>query len=239
MIAPLSLWSILLYIFSMKKLYIDTLDALSTLVHDDVIQVAHAHDGWVRIGVPGGRSVAPLIKGILSCPQETLARIRLYLVDERLSGDTNSDTLLNVGLKDAFAKELLVPDQLIVPRQDHSFIEDGGQLDLLFLGVGEDGHVASLFPGSYPGLDARKIPEVTCVENSPKPPAERVTVTYRGLRKVAKRAKTYLLFLGEGKRNALERLLGGNEGASTLPCEFFPHEWFKVDIITDIQEMQP
>ncbi len=42
----------------------------------------------------------------------------------------------------------------------------------------------------------------------------------------------------EGKRNALDRLLAGKENPSSLPCMFFPREWFTVDIITDLQEMR-
>lgn len=48
--------------------------------------------------------------------------------------------------------------------------------DLAILGVGEDGHVASIFPGS-PVVDSTDLVEV--VTDSPKPPATRITVTPR------------------------------------------------------------
>lgn len=48
-------------------------------------------------------------------------------------------------------------------------------LDVLWLGVGDDGHVASLFPGS-PLLDERRR-YVAAVRDSPKPPARRLTLT--------------------------------------------------------------
>ena len=49
------------------------------------------------------------------------------------------------------------------------------RLDLALLGVGADGHVASLFPG-HPALDETER-YVVAVRDAPKPPAERLTVT--------------------------------------------------------------
>ncbi|WP_320129571.1 6-phosphogluconolactonase [uncultured Sphaerochaeta sp.] len=221
----------------MKKIYLALSDTLALLVHDDVVDIAGNQKGLIRIGLPGGRSALPLIQGILSCPQDILSRLRLYLVDERLSEDTNFNTLYKAGLEEAFNKGILKPDQLIVPKVGHPFIENEGELSLLYLGVGEDGHFASLFPGSYPCLDEPGKAEVAFVDNSPKPPAGRITVTYSGFRAKASQAKIRLLFLGEGKRMALSRLLGGREKVSTLPCSFFSLEGFSVDIVTDLKGM--
>ncbi|KAK3042087.1 hypothetical protein RJ639_001789, partial [Escallonia herrerae] len=49
------------------------------------------------------------------------------------------------------------------------------KFDLMLLGMGPDGHVASLFPG-HPRLEENKQ-WVTCVEDSPKPPEE-ITFTF-------------------------------------------------------------
>jgi 6-phosphogluconolactonase len=222
----------------MKKISIEGLAALSPLVLAHLDTVASQHGGGIRIGVPGGRSAAPLIQGLLSADDSLLARVQLYLVDERIAGDRNLDTLLAVGLAQAIATGRMTSDQLVVPQLGGLLLPEGEHLDLLYLGVGEDGHIASLFPGSYPELDARTTAQIVVVADSPKPPLERVTLSYRGFRTIAKQAHTYLLFFGEGKRNALDRLLAGKENPSSLPCMFFPHEWFTVDIITDLQEMR-
>jgi 6-phosphogluconolactonase len=83
------------------------------------------------------------------------------------------------------------------------------ELDVLLVGMGEDGHVASLFPG-HVLLGSNHNVGVLC--DSPKPPSERVTLTVKSL----STADTSILFAaGDGKRSAIQRLLAGD---STLPA---------------------
>lgn len=78
--------------------------------------------------------------------------------------------------------------------------EHGGDtFEVLILGVGPDGHVASLFPGS-PHLDAEGI--AVGVTDSPKPPARRVSLTLGSLNR--SRA-VWFLAAGEEKSAAVAR----------------------------------
>lgn len=223
----------------MKTISISNPGEFAPLVTVHIQEALRSHDGQVRIGVPGGRGAIPVIQGLSGCEKELLGRVELYLVDERLTGPTNRDTLLDVGLRQLIEGGGFAEAQLHVPQPDRPFFEFTGELDLLYLGVGEDGHVASLFPGSYPDLDARDIAQTAYVSDSPKPPPERVSVTYRGFRTYAKKAQVFLLFFGEGKRSAYERFLLAQELPSTLPCMFFPREWFPVTVVTDLQGGRP
>lgn len=72
-------------------------------------------------------------------------------------------------------------------------------LDLIFLGLGEDGHVASLFPQESEA--ARANPAVyRVITDSPKPPANRVTLGYAA---IAAAKNVWVLASGAGKETAL------------------------------------
>jgi len=79
-----------------------------------------------------------------------------------------------------------------------------GQFDIMMLGMGPDGHVASLFPG-FPQLDATDAVAVG-VTGSPKPPPERISLTFEALRRSR---SVWFLVSGEGKADAVSRALAG------------------------------
>ena len=75
----------------------------------------------------------------------------------------------------------------------------------VLLGLGEDGHTASLFPG-HPAASAEVAP-VVAVRGAPKPPLDRVSLTLPVFRRAK---KTILLTAGEHKREPLARVLAGD-----------------------------
>ena len=76
-------------------------------------------------------------------------------------------------------------------------------LDLVLLGMGEDGHVASLFPGDEAAL-ADHVAVFRPVRNSPKPPPKRVTL---GLGAIIAAREVWVLVTGAGKVPALRDAL--------------------------------
>ena len=82
------------------------------------------------------------------------------------------------------------------------------RLDVAFLGLGEDGHTASLFPGD-PALEIRDLLAVPVV--AAKSPPNRITLTLPVLR--ATRALV-ILATGPGKRDAVGRVLAGPDPAT-------------------------
>jgi 6-phosphogluconolactonase len=76
-------------------------------------------------------------------------------------------------------------------------------LDIVVLGIGEDGHTASLFPG-HAALNAHNL--VVGIDDSPKPPPERITLTLPVLR-AAKRV--IILATGSGKAEAVAQAKQG------------------------------
>jgi len=76
-------------------------------------------------------------------------------------------------------------------------------LDLIFLGMGKDGHVASLFPGESENAAASKA-VYRAVKDSPKPPQNRVTLGYAA---IAAARQVWVLVSGTGKKTALHESL--------------------------------
>jgi len=76
-------------------------------------------------------------------------------------------------------------------------------LDLIFLGMGEDGHVASLFPREPEAMVNDKA-VYRVIANSPKPPPDRVTLGYQA---IAAARQVWVLASGPGKESALRESL--------------------------------
>ncbi|MFA7241968.1 MAG: 6-phosphogluconolactonase [Sulfuricellaceae bacterium] len=86
-------------------------------------------------------------------------------------------------------------------------LRDVPEFDLVLLGLGEDGHTASLFPGQPWGADCA-APAALAVRDAPKPPAARISLSAWRL---GLARQVIFLVTGTGKSAAVQRWRGGAE----------------------------
>jgi len=92
--------------------------------------------------------------------------------------------------------------------------DDRPSLDAVLLGLGEDGHVASLFP--YARSLREQARSVIVVRDSPKPPPVRLTMT---VPLINRSAAVHLLVVGDDKADAVQATLDGARDSNRWPAQ--------------------
>ena len=84
-------------------------------------------------------------------------------------------------------------------------LKDVTDFDVVLLGMGEDGHTASLFPGHDWGA-VPDSPDVLAVYDAPKPPPERVSLSAARLNRSS---RVWFVITGSGKKTAIAHWKAG------------------------------
>lgn len=174
-----------------------------------------------RVGVSGGSVASILSEGMYDLRSD-FSKWQIFFCDERIVPEEDKESTYGVYKRDLLDIHPEFPRTAFYPvnctlsateaAEDYektirkAFKMEGSpevpSFDLLILGIGPDGHTASLFPG-HPLLDENsKL--IAPIENSPKPPPKRVTMTYR----LINNAKICLFGAqGQSKAEILKRIL--------------------------------
>ena len=160
------------------------------------------------IVLTGGQSVLSLYK-ILSKADSNWDKWHIYIGDERFlpaeHKDRNDQTINEIWLDNStiskknihFIKAEL---GLLEARVEYeNTLKKIDKFDVVLLGMGEDGHIASLFPNHVYPEDQMVIVE----QGSPKPPKERISMSYQQLNKAH---YVFKLIIGESKQKAVTLL---------------------------------
>ncbi|MEN5305112.1 6-phosphogluconolactonase [Pseudomonas sp. TWI628] len=205
----------------------------ATLAHEvaERLRAAIAAKGQACVVLSGGRSPVPFLEKLAGEPLDW-AKITVSLADERWvpveHADSNAGLLARHLLKGAAAKARFVGLYQQAGNLDAAAasadqaLAELPPIDVLVLGMGDDGHTASLFPGS-PHLAEGLDPENTrrCLPMlAPSVPRQRLSMT-RSL--LASAAFIALAVQGPGKLATLRAALAGKD-LSEMPIRAFLHD---------------
>ncbi|HEY7962106.1 MAG TPA: 6-phosphogluconolactonase [Solirubrobacteraceae bacterium] len=214
-----------------------------------LLERAREQRGRAHVALSGGTTPARTYE-LLAAALADWSEIDVWFADERCVNPDDEQSNYRM------ARETLLDRVAIVPERIHRMegergpeqgaaryaqalrehlpdVEPGSPvLDVIVLGIGPDGHVASLFPGA-PALDAGEGAVCLGVLDSPKPPPQRITLSLAVLR-AARRC--LLLATGSAKRTAVTAALA--EPTRDVPASLLRRERLSV-ILDDAASPSP
>jgi 6-phosphogluconolactonase len=207
-----------------------------------LLNVALEQRSSAHLALSGGTTPARTYELLASSPVEW-QRTDVWFADERCVGPQDAESNYRLAAESLLGTAQVPPERVhrmegeLGPQpganayahelRSHLAAEDEQLpvLDVVVLGIGPDGHVASLFPGAAT-LDAPETEICLGVEDSPKPPPERITLSLQMLR-VARCC--VLLATGAGKADAVDAMLG--DPSRHVPASLLARE--RLTVIAD------
>lgn len=199
------------------------IDQASSRFVDTVAEIVNSDDGGVhgdgiaRVVFTGGGAGIKLLSRLVRAKTLDWSRIHVFFGDERNVPVYDPES--NEGqARYALLNHVHIPEANIHGyRAGSTTLEDAAEnyaraieqfapqgFDLHLMGMGPDGHINSLFPHSKQLAERDQL--VVAVKDSPKPPAERITLA---LPAVTRAREVWLLVSGSEKAPAAHQLIAG------------------------------
>jgi 6-phosphogluconolactonase len=149
----------------------------------DALKKAISADSAVSLALAGGTTPRAAYEALAKIPGIDWSKVSVYFGDERAVPPTHPDSNFSMAKTALFDRVPLPthnihritaenPDQDAAARAYEALLPT--RISVLVLGIGEDGHTASLFPGSS-ALNERERRVLPVI--GPKPPPQRLSIT--------------------------------------------------------------
>lgn len=166
------------------------------------IKTVISQKGKAVLALPGGRSIVGVLKELKN-KKVDWSKVEIFLTDERVVPIEDKESNYKLIMENLNSKigPKIHPFDLNKRIKDYNqqFQQAGGHFDLIVLGVGEDGHIASLFP-HHPVLEVKEKKYLE-INNASKPPLRRITASPE----IIKDANVViLLFVSKEKKKAYQ-----------------------------------
>jgi 6-phosphogluconolactonase len=206
---------------------------IKTFADDSTLARAAAVDWLALLGKSNGPQLAALSGGriakaffaaiaeLAKASGATVGNVHFFWADERCVPPGDSESNFRLAEENLFRPLRIAPEKIhrlkgelppkeAVVQANEEILRiapknaDGIPVfDIIFLGIGPDGHTASLMPNAGPAVLESREPFVH-VDNSPKPPPNRITMTYPVL---AAAKQVWTLVTGTDKADAFRESL--------------------------------
>ena len=211
-------------------------DHLSAYVEDRIVDI-NGDQGVVRIAISGGKSIVPFLREMKTQGALPWPRIEIFQIDERYvppDDQESNQRVLKEILGEDFCKDIgelnlfntTLPVEMAVKEyQERLDNLDGKYFDLVILGAGLDGHIASLFPGgNYLKHLSQGVVATTAARDFAV--AQRLSLT---IESILNCEEILLILNGYEKSLVLQEILEGSKKASEFPVKFLlAHQSLKI-----------
>ncbi len=196
-------------------------------------QAAASRTGPISLALAGGSTPRAMHEALARLPDVPWQRVAIYFGDERCVPPDSPDSNFRMA-RESLLERVPIPaeqvyrmpaeqaDRALAARTYAGLLP--ASLDLLILGIGEDGHTLSLFPGasSIGETELRVLPVI-----GPKPPPERLTLLPSA---IAAARDVLMLASGAGKAEAVKRALEGDWDPSATPAQLARDAFWVLDV---------
>jgi len=186
-------------------------------------KVANNTTDICRIALSGGTTPEPLYKALSKIKTIDFSKIEFYQVDERYIPHDNNNSnykLINETLIKPLGSKLknfhYFDTTLTVKKCINDYLNKikNIEFDLIILGMGTDGHIASLFPDNKKDLDNQNPAIHTVTKKFTI--KDRLTIS---LKKIKESSVILLLLKGDDKKNVLDKLLNSKKSIYEMPVK--------------------
>lgn len=194
----------------------ETADQVAQAAYQQILKAAEqaiAEHGSFKLVLAGG-STPEKVYRLLAQANADWSNWYIYYGDERCLPADHADRNSLMATQ-AFLEKVAIPNAQIftIPaelgpeqaaKKYQQIVADALPFDMVLLGMGEDGHTASLFPGHQHQEDEL----AHAVYNSPKPPPERVSISAKAL---SNTKQLIFLITGTNKQEAVKNWRAGQD----------------------------
>ena len=177
--------------------------------------------GGCALALTGGRTPEPVYRALAERPGLPWPAVSVFFGDERAVPPEHPESNYAMAFATLLSRVALPPVQIHRMQAERSDLEQAAReyaallpqrLDLLLLGIGADGHTASLFPGA--GALAERERRVVTASGG-QPPRARLTITPPV---IAAARSVLVMATGTDKAPAVARALAGDAAPETVPA---------------------